>query len=189
MNATDQPTNGQPTDEELRFLKKMGMTGIEPGRWSSAWQGSGPESKDWSEDFGSERQEQLDLLVRAGRVQNEFDLEQSGSRVAADVQLITEGPLADMPQFGDDDHTEVDLAVFVAIKESSAGDFDGLTGGTISVTLDQVREEYPCYHRQMQSPSPFAGSVSRARPSASMPTPPVRTKAPILATTPASAQC
>lgn len=143
MNAKDQPTSDQPTEAELRFLKEMGSTEVEPGRWSSGWQGSGPDTEDWFEDLGSEGQEQLDLLVRAGRVQNEFDTEQSGSGAAANVQLITEGPLADMPPFTDEDHTEVDLAVFVAIKESSVGDFDGLTGDTISVTLDQVREEYP----------------------------------------------
>jgi hypothetical protein len=133
----------QPTEEELRFLKEMGMTEVEPGRWSSAWQGSGPGMENWFEDLGSEGQEQLDLLMRAGRVQNEFDVEQSDGSAAANVQLITEGPLADTPPFDDEEHTQVELAVFVGIKESSAHEFDALRGDTIETTLDQVREEYP----------------------------------------------
>lgn len=136
MNAKD-----QPTEEELRFLKEMGMTEVEPGRWSSAWQGSGPGMENWFEDLGSEGQEQLDLLMRAGRVQNELDMEQSGSGAAASVQMISEGPLADTPSL--DEHSQVDLAVFVAVRESSAYDFDALTGDTIEAMFDQIREEYP----------------------------------------------
>ncbi|WP_157359195.1 hypothetical protein [Arthrobacter sp. Soil782] len=119
------------------------MTEVEPGRWSSGWQGSDPDMDSWFEELGSEGQEQLDLLTRAGRVQNEFDMEQSSSGAAVSVQNITEGPLADTPPFDDGEHTQVELAVFVAIKESSVKDFDSITGDTIEATLNRVRKEYP----------------------------------------------
>jgi hypothetical protein len=138
MNASD-----QPTEEELRFLKEMGMTEVEPGRWSSGWQGSEPGIQGWLDDLGSEGEDQLDLLVGAGRVQNDFDMERNSGPAAASVQLITEGPLADQPPFDDEDHTEVELAVFVGIRESSTADFDDLEGDTIEATLHEVRESYP----------------------------------------------
>lgn len=88
------PTNDQPAEDELRFLKEMGMTEIEPGRWSSGWQGSDPDMQERFDNLGGAGEEQLDLLTRAGRLQNEFDLEQTGAGIASNVQLITEGPLA-----------------------------------------------------------------------------------------------
>lgn len=136
MSAKD-----QPTEEELRFLKEMGMTEVEPGRWSSGWQGSDSGMQGWLDDLGDEGEEQLDLLMRAGRVENEFKMEQGGAGAMASVQRITTGPLADAPPLGE--HGEVALAVFVGIRESSVYDFDALKGDTIEETLDQVREEYP----------------------------------------------
>jgi hypothetical protein len=133
--------NDQPTEEELRFLKEMGMTEVEPGRWSSGWQGSDPGMQGWLDDLGGEGEEQLDLLMRAGRVENEVKMEQTGAGAVASVQRITSGPLADAPPF--EDHTPVDLAVFVAVRDSSAYDLDELRGDTIETTLGQVREEYP----------------------------------------------
>lgn len=138
MNAKD-----QPTEEELRFLKEMGMTEVEPGRWSSGWQGEGPGMQSWLDDLGSEGEEQLDLLMRAGRVQNEFDMEKNGGAAASSVQLITEGPLADRPPFDEEEHTQVELAVFVAIRESSAAEFDDLDSDLIHSGLHEVRESYP----------------------------------------------
>lgn len=82
----------------------------------------------------------MDLLARAGRVQNEFDMAQSGAGVATTVQPINEGPLADAAAL--EGHSQVDLAVFVAVKDSSADDFDALKGETIEVALDEVREKY-----------------------------------------------
>lgn len=67
-------------------------------------------------------------------------MEQSGSGAAASVQMITEDTLADTPPL--DEHSQVDLAVFVAVRESSAYDFDALTGDTIEAMFDQIREEY-----------------------------------------------
>ncbi|MCO4263759.1 hypothetical protein NG697_12640 [Pseudarthrobacter sp. MDT3-26] len=136
MSAKD-----QPTEEELRFLKEMGMTEVEPGRWSSAWQGSGPGMQEWLDDLGDEGEEQLDLLMRAGRVENEFKMEQGGAGATASVQRITTGPLVDAQPL--EDHTPVDLAVFAAIRDSSTYDLDDLKGDDIEATLDQVREEYP----------------------------------------------
>lgn len=135
MNAKD-----QPTEDELRFLKEMGMTEVEPGRWSSGWQGNDPGMQDWLDDLGSEGEEQLDLLMRAGRVENEFNMEPTGSAAAASVQRITGGPLADAPPM--EEHTQVALAVFVGIKESSAEELDALAAETIESALDDVLEKY-----------------------------------------------
>src|SRR5687767_387422 len=88
-------TNNQPPAEDVEFLKSKGMTEIEPGRWVSEWQGSDPDIEEFFDNLGPEGKEQLDLLARAGRVQNEFDQEQSGAGVAANLQLIGEGSLAD----------------------------------------------------------------------------------------------
>lgn len=138
MSAKD-----QPTEEELRFLKEMGMTEVEPGRWSSGWQGSEPGMQGWLDDLGSEGEEQLDLLTRAGRVQKEFDMERNSGAAASSVQLITEGPLADLPPCDEEEHSQVELAVFVAIRESSTAEFDDLKGDLIENTLREVRESYP----------------------------------------------
>jgi hypothetical protein len=129
----------QPTEEKLRFIKEMGMTEVEPGRWSTGWQGSDPDMQEWIDNLGGAGEEQLDLLIRAGRVQNEFDLEQGGAASASSVQLISQGPLADSPPL---EHGEVALAVFVAIKESSCEEFDALDGETIESGLDDVFEQY-----------------------------------------------
>lgn len=136
MSAKD-----QPTEEELRFLKEMGMTEVEPGRWSSGWQGSDAGMQGWLDDLGDEGEEQLDLLMRAGRVENEFNMEQTGAGAVASVQRISTGPLAD--EHPSVEHGAVALAVFVAVRESSTYDFDALRGDTIEATLDRVREEYP----------------------------------------------
>lgn len=61
----------RPSEEELRFLAEMGMTEVEPGRWASGWQGSDPGMQEWFDNLGGEGEEQLDLLMRAGRVQND----------------------------------------------------------------------------------------------------------------------
>jgi hypothetical protein len=73
----------QPSEDDLRFLKGMGMIEVEPGRWSSGWQGSDPAMQEWFDGLGGAGEEQLDLLMRAERVQNEFDLEQSGAAAAS----------------------------------------------------------------------------------------------------------
>lgn len=106
MSAKDQD---RPTEGELRFLEEMGMTEVEPGRWSSAWQGSYPGMQEWLDDLGSEGEEQRDLLTRASRVENEFKMEQTGASAVASVQRITSGPLADAPPV--EEHGEVALAV------------------------------------------------------------------------------
>lgn len=133
------PAKDRPTEDEIRALEEMGMTEVEPGRWSSGWQGGDPEMDAWFENLGPAGQEQLDLLTRAGRVQNEFDLEQHGAS-AANIQIITEGALADSPPF--EEHGEVALAVFVGIKESSAEAFDALKGDTVEEALDEIFEKY-----------------------------------------------
>lgn len=130
----------QPTEEELRFLQEMGMTEVEPGRWSSAWQGSDPGMQEWLDDLGSEGEEQLDLLVRAGRAENEFKMDQTGTDAVVSVQRITAGPLADAPPL--EEHGEVALAVFVGIRESSAERLDALDAESIDAALEEVFENY-----------------------------------------------
>lgn len=102
-------------------MADMGMTEVEPGRWMSGWQGRGPGMQEWLDDLGSEGEEQLDLLIRAGRVQNEFDLEQSGASGAVNVQRIESGPLANTPPPEQDAHGPV-LTAFVAVRK----DFQGI---------------------------------------------------------------
>lgn len=142
MNAKD-----QPTDEGLRFLKETGMTEVKPGHWSSGWQGSDPGMQEWFDNLGGAGEEQLDLLMRAGRVQNEFDMEQTGGAAASNVQLITDGPLADSPPL---EHKQAALAVFVGIKESSAQDFDDLDGEAIESALESIFEKFEALPRVRQ---------------------------------------
>lgn len=73
------PHEQRPTDDELRFMAEMGMTEVEPGRWLSGWKGTDPDLQERIDSQGSKGQEHLDLL-RAGRVQNEFDLEQNDKK-------------------------------------------------------------------------------------------------------------
>lgn len=120
----------------------MGMTEVEPGRWVSGWQGSDQATQELFDSLGWEGKEQLDLLARAGRVQNEFDREQSGAAVGSSVQLINEGSLADAAG-APEEHFQVELAVFVAVKESSANDLDALKGDTIEVAFDEAFMKYP----------------------------------------------
>ncbi len=100
----------QPTGDEQRFMAEMGMTEVEPGRWLSGWQGSDPDIQEWLDSQGSEGEEQLDLVMRAGRVQNEFELEQTGAQSAVSVQHI--------PNEGLEEHGSL-MAVFVAVKKTS----------------------------------------------------------------------
>lgn len=130
---------GRPSDEDLRFLNEMGMVEVEPGRWVSGWQGSDPEMQAHIDRLDDAGKEQLDLLMRAGRVQNEFDLEHTGGTSAASIQFIDEGPLLDQYP---SEHRQVDLAVFVAIKDTSAQDFDALEGSSIEGALDAVLEQF-----------------------------------------------
>lgn len=118
----------QPTDDELRFMAEMGLTEVEPGRWVSGWQGSDPDIQEWLDSQGSEGQEQLDLLMRVGSVQNEFELDQSGAQSAVSVQRIQEnGSL---------------MAVFVAVKRTSVEDFEALGRGAIQSKVEQVMAHY-----------------------------------------------
>ena len=139
--GTDVSKKSQPTEEELRFLKGMGMTEVEPGRWSSDWQGSDGNTQKWFDDLGPQGEEQLDLLIRAGRVQNEFDLEQSGAGAAAKVQHITDGPLADFVP-STQGAGFAPLEVFTAIKASSVDDFHALDPETIDAALIEMFEKY-----------------------------------------------
>lgn len=133
----------RPTEEELKFLAEMGMTEAEPGRWVSGWQGSGPGMQEWLDDLGSEGEEQLDLLMRAGRVQNEFDVEQSGASSAASIQMINSGPLAMTPPpvEEEEEHSQV-LTAFVAIRNDAQEAFDALDGQAIEDAFDQMYEKY-----------------------------------------------
>ena len=133
----------RPTEEEMKFLAEMGMTEVEPGRWASGWQGSGPGMQEWLDDLGSEGEEQLDLLMRAGRVQNEFDMERSGASSAASVQMINSGPLATTPPpvEEEEEHSQV-LTAFVAIRNDAQEAFDALDGKAIEDTFDEMYEKY-----------------------------------------------
>lgn len=131
----------QPTEEELKFLADMGMTEVEPGRWVSGWQGSSPGMQEWLDDLGSEGEEQLDLLMRAGRVQNEFDMEQTGASSSANVQMISSGPLATTPPPVEEGHGPV-LTAFVAIRNDAQEAFDALDGKAIEDAFDQMYEKY-----------------------------------------------
>jgi hypothetical protein len=131
----------RPSEEELRFLAEMGMTEVEPGRWSSDWQGSGPGMQDWFDNLGSEGEEQLDLLMRAGRVQNEFDMEQTGARSASSVQTISTGPLATTPPPVEEGHGPV-LTAFVAIRHDAQEAFEALDGKAIEDSFDEMYEKY-----------------------------------------------
>lgn len=123
----------EPTEDQLRFMAEMGMTEVEPGRWSSGWQGSDPDMQEWIDGQGSEGEEQLDLLMRAGRVQNEFDMEQTGADSAASVQRIPEDDMGE--------HGSL-MAVFVAVKKSSVADFDALDSDGIQRMVDEVMAQY-----------------------------------------------
>lgn len=135
--------NERPTEEELKFLAEMGMTEVEPGRWVSGWQASDPGMQDWFDNLGSEGEEQLDLLMRAGRVQNEFDLEQTGAASAANVQIINSGPLATTPPpvEAEQEHGAV-LTAFVAVRHDAQEAFDALDGKAIEGAFDQMYEKY-----------------------------------------------
>ncbi|MDJ0459916.1 hypothetical protein PUN71_022165 [Arthrobacter sp. NQ7] len=135
--------NERPTEEELKFLAEMGMTEVEPGRWVSGWQGSDPGMQDWFDNLGSEGEEQLDLLMRAGRVQNEFDMEQTGDTSAANVQMISSGPLATTPPPVENEgqHGAV-LTAFVAVRHDAQEAFDALDGKAIEDAFDQMYEKY-----------------------------------------------
>lgn len=133
--------DGKPTEQELQALAAMGMTEVEPGRWASGWQGSGPGMQEWLDDLGSEGEEQLDLLIRAGRVQNEFDLEQSGASGAVNVQRIESGPLVDAPPLEHDAHGSV-LTAFVAVRRDFQEAFDALDGEALEAAFDEMFEKY-----------------------------------------------
>lgn len=133
--------DGQPTEQELQFLAEMGMTEVEPGKWSSGWQGGNAGMQEWLDDLGSEGEEQLDLLMRAGRIQNEFDLEQTGGQSAVSVQRIGSGPLAATPPPGQDGHGSV-LTAFVAVRYDAQEAFEALDGKTIETAFDEMFEKY-----------------------------------------------
>jgi hypothetical protein len=130
----------RPADEELKFLAEMGMTEVEPGRWVSGWQGSGPEMQGWLDDLGSEGEEQLDLLMRAGRVQNEFDMERTGAASASSVQMISDGPLARTTpaEFA---HGPV-MTAFVAVRHDAQEAFEALDGNAVEAAFDEMLEKY-----------------------------------------------
>lgn len=133
------------SDEDVQFLAGMGMTEVEPGRWASGWQGGDPGIQEWFDSIGPEGQEQLDLLMRAGRVQNEFDMEQSGSATAASVQMIGEGPLTLNPP--PQEHSSV-LTAFVAVRRDAQEAFDALDGKAIEAAFDEMFEKYPTMQPQ-----------------------------------------
>lgn len=124
----------QPTEDELRFLAEMGMTEVEPGRWSSGWQGSDPDIQEWLDSQGAEGEERLDLLMRAGRVQNEFDLEQTGAETAVSVQRIRE-------EASNEEHGSR-MAVFVSVKKTSVEDFEALDSDEIQRKIEEVMAQY-----------------------------------------------
>jgi hypothetical protein len=99
--------------------------------------------QDWLDNLGSEGEEQLDLLMRAGRVQNEFDMEQTGATSAASAQMISSGPLATTPPPVEDEgqHGAV-LTAFVAVRHDAQEAFDALDGKAIEDAFDQMYEKY-----------------------------------------------
>lgn len=52
-------------------MAETGMTEVEPGRWMSDWQGGDPKRQEWVDSQGPDGPEYLDLLTRAGRIQNQ----------------------------------------------------------------------------------------------------------------------
>lgn len=124
---------GQPTSDQLRFLAEMGMTEVEPGRWMSDWQGGDSELQEWVDSQGPEGQEQLDLLMRAGRVKNEVHMEQTGTPSAVSVQRIPSAPM---------EHQTSLMPVFVAVKMSSVAAFEAVESDKIQRTIEDVMEQY-----------------------------------------------
>ncbi|MGV0109027.1 hypothetical protein [Arthrobacter sp. CP30] len=143
MNGTEQ----QPTKDDRRFLREMGMTEVEPGRWVGAPEANSPGARAFLDDIRPEEQEQLALLMCAGRVQNKFALER-GDGFAATVHSIAEGTLLHSALSAEDfEHSHVDLAVFIAIEASSAESVDEVGGDTIERVLDEVAASYPLVPR------------------------------------------
>jgi hypothetical protein len=71
--------------------------------------------------------------MRAGRVQNDFDLEQTGAQGTISVQYI--------PPDGLEEHAPL-MAVFVAVKASSVDDFESLAGEDIQRKAEEVMAQY-----------------------------------------------
>lgn len=123
----------QPTADERRFLESQGMKEAEPGRWVSDFQASDPQTREMLDGMNAEEHERLDLLSRSGRVQNEFELEQSGAGGTVSIQQL----IADnTPQ---DDGI---LSVFVAVKDASTQAFEALDADAIERGLEDAVDAY-----------------------------------------------
>lgn len=163
----------QPSKEDLGFLEEMGMTEVEPGRWSSAWQGSDPGMQKWFDNLGGAGEEQLDLLTRAGRVQNEFDMERSGGAVASNVQLISEGPLLTLHRLSTARSTWLSSS---ASRNPAPGTSTPWTAKPSKRVSRRSSATTRRCHRQMRSPRHSASWESEARQSTLMRTLPGRMK-------------
>lgn len=117
----------EPTEAEKQFLAEMGLTEVEPGRWSTGWEADGPAAQAFLDGLTEADIEQLDLMAAANRVQNEFDLEQSGAGTTASMQLIGPSPNAS--------HR---MPVFVGIREDFVGAFEALKLSALESKADEV---------------------------------------------------
>lgn len=141
----------EPTPEELKFLREMGMTEIEPGRWVSAPEASSPDMQAFLDSMSPAEEEQLDLLMRAGRVQNEVDMEQTGSATAVSVQPVPEGlaPAAD----------GIELSAYAAIRDSDVEALEALEPQVINDKLDETMLRYP----QLLPPDGLAAALRQLK--------------------------
>ena len=120
--------------EDRQFMAEMGMTEVEPGRFMSGWQASDQESQEFFESLTSSGMEQLDLLARAGRVSNEFELEHSGSSTAVSVQRLSPDALLPEQDF---------IEVFVGIRNEDSAVFESLEGSLIEEGFEAAHDKFP----------------------------------------------
>jgi hypothetical protein len=141
-------SSNQPTEDERRFLESQGLREVEPGRWLSDFEASDPETQHLADNMSAADREYIDLVMRAGRVTTEFDMEQSGEDSAVHVQTLS-------PDH--EEHAEVGLAVFVAVRPDSAEAFDALDGETVEDGLNDMLDRFEV----MPPPDALAATLRR----------------------------
>lgn len=124
-------TAGKPSGEDLQALQEIGMTELEPGRWTGPWQGSDEDMHRLAR-IGPSASE-LNAALKAGQSANEEMMAEYGAHVSVAMQTLPPGYAAE----------PIQLLVYAQIVDSFSGSLDSLDPELIAESAERAMNQHP----------------------------------------------
>ena len=121
-------TSDKPSAEDLKLLQDMGMTEVEPGRWTGPRAGR----LESTELFGPSTAE-LDSAMKAGVSANEEDMAEIGGHLGVSMQTLPPGDAAEPLRY----------LIYAHIADSFTGALESLDPEAVAASADQAMDRHP----------------------------------------------